>query len=202
MMLWKLQQYPALTHPCKVNLILSLIVTLPGMPSSSPIVFFPSKDVNCTWRPKGFIKSCQLSSCNCSWPLPMNLHLFSAFCSDFQYLEFLCTYITDTSLHTPWEYKQHKSHCSFCIIPRPLQDSDQVFKLFLGVVVVSNQKGKGMIQEWGKFEHTVLNKIKYNNVRPRAKWLGPSWPAKWVKSNWYHVTGRKTFCLFQVFTRT
>lgn len=51
-------------------------------------------------------------------------------------------------------------------MPSPLQESDQVFKLFLAVAVVSNQKGKEMMEERGELEHVALNKMKYNTVRP------------------------------------
>lgn len=53
-------------------------------------------------------------------------------------------------------------------MPSPLPESDQVFKLFLAVAVVSNQKGKEMMEERGKLEHVALNKMKYNTVRQGA----------------------------------
>lgn len=40
---------------------------------------------------------------------------------------------------------------------------------FFAAIVVTDQKGEEMIQARGKFEHVVLNKMKYNNRRPGAK---------------------------------
>lgn len=66
-------------------------------------------------------------------------------------------------------------------MPSPLQESDQVFKLFLAGAVVSNQKGKEVMEGRGKFEHVafVENAIQHGETE---SWLTGSFlPGEFIQ---------------------
>lgn len=146
-------------------LILSVTFTLLGMPSSSPN--FPSKDVNYTSKPVSSIESCPLPSCNWPWSLSMDLQLFYASHSVFEHTEFLvhaslipaCT--ASENANDPKVTVLSLSFLDHCQKQARLFDCSEL-------TLRSLIRKERMIQARDKFEHVVLNKMKYNR-RPGAK---------------------------------
>lgn len=147
--LWELQ----LIQPYSVIPILSVIFTLPGMPSSSPM--FPSKDVNYTSKTVSSTESCPLPSCNWSWSLSMNGQLFYTSHSFFEHTEFLvhaslipaCT-VSENANNTKVTvlYVSFLDHC---------QHQARYLDCFFAAIVIADQKGKEIIRARGKFEHVA-----------------------------------------------
>lgn len=163
--LWELLQYPALILSYNMILILSVTFTLPGMPSSSPS--FPSKDVNCTSKPVSSIESCPLPSCNWPWSLSMDLQLFYASHPVFEHTEFL----VHASLRPACTASENAHDAKATVLSVSFLDHCQNQARFLDcseLTLRSLIRKERMIRARGKFEHVVLNKMKYNR-RPGAK---------------------------------